>query len=282
MKTEETKNLEEKKIKLKEIAKRSVIEELIKKEAAMREKEVKAHKEKSLIYSATVVLFLWLCVGLVLRNIILSAGIAIVGGMLTFVILIYVPILKRKAYSKKVESDLPEFLTKVTYELRAGKSFLKAIKDATKENSFSAKEFEKVINEMEKGSSLAEALERMNQRIASIQIKRANSNLYNIWLHGTNDIDGLKRLTKELFLKQRIESKEYSSKMVVYALVFIAVSAIVPAMFQSFIIIGSYFMKITLNPIQVLAIITVLFPAVDLSILALINSKTPLFLKESK
>ena len=134
---------------------------------------------------------------------------------------------------------------------------------------------------MKKGSSLAEALERMNRRILSIPIRRANSNLYNIWLHGTNDIDGLKKLTQELFLKQRIESKEFSSKMVVYALVFIAISAIVPAMFQSFIIIGSYFMKITLSPMQVLAIIIVLFPLIDVSILALINSKTPLFLKQN-
>ncbi len=90
--------------------------------------------------------------------------------------------------------------------------------------------------------------------------------------------DGLKRLTEELYLKQRIESKEFSSKMVVYSLIFIAISAIVPAMFQSFILIGSYFMKITLSSFQIFIIIIILFPLIDIIILFVINSKTPLFL----
>lgn len=270
----------ERKARLKEIAKKSIIEEIIKKESALREKEIKEHKKKSLFYSTIITLFFWLCIGLIIRNLLVSAGISIIIGIIALLLIIYSPIKKQKNYSKKVESDLPDFLTKVIYEMRAGKSFLRAIKDASIEEGFSAKEFQKVVNEIEKGSSLAEALERMNQRITSISIRRANSNLYNIWLHGTNDIEGLKRLTQELFLKQRIESKEFSSKMIVYALVFIAISAIVPAMFQSFIIIGSYFMKITLNPIQVFIIITGLFPLIDVSILALINSKTPLFLKQ--
>jgi len=68
--------------------------------------------------------------------------------------------------------------------------------------------------------------------------------------------------------------------MVVYALVFIAISAIMPAMFQSFILIGSYFMKISFSPIQVFMITIILFPIMDISILYMIHSKTPIFLRQ--
>ena len=59
-----------------------------------------------------------------------------------------------------------------------------------------------------------------------------------------------------------------------------AVSAIVPAMFQSFILVGSYFMALSFTAEQVFLIIVVLFPLIDIGILAMINSKTPEFLKQ--
>ena len=68
--------------------------------------------------------------------------------------------------------------------------------------------------------------------------------------------------------------------MVVYALVFIAVSAIVPAMFLSFVLIGSYFMKLSFTAVHVLVISTLIFPIIDAGVLMAINSKTPLFLKK--
>ena len=134
------------------------------------------------------------------------------------------------------------------------------------------------MNDIEKGSSLKEALAKMNDRIDSLNIKRITSNLANIYLHGGKTL-GLKKLAQELLLKQKIESKEFGGKMVVYSLVFIAVSAIVPAMFASFVLIGSYFMKLSFSPIEVFLIIVLLFPMLDAFVLILINSKTPLFLK---
>jgi accessory gene regulator protein AgrB len=119
----------------------------------------------------------------------------------------------------------------------------------------------------------------MNERNSSMNVKRACSNLSNLQFQGSRDITGLKKLAQELLLKQRIESKEFSGKMVVYSLVFIAVSAIVPAMFQSFVLIGSYFMNISFTPVQIFFISVALFPMLDLGVLILIDSKTPLFLK---
>ncbi len=265
--------------KIKEISKKSIIEKIIEKEADMHEKEIKLHKEKSVKYSLFTGLFCWLCLGLVIKNIILSAGISIIFTIFVFVFLLQLPILKRINHTKKVEADLPLLIIKMVYEIKAGKSFFKTLEDCAKEKEESAKEIALVVEDMKKGASINEALDRMNKRLCSTNIKRVSSNFANLYSHGTKDISGLKKLAQELLLKQRIESKEFSSKMIVYSLVFITISAIAPAMFQSFILIGSYFMKIELTPIQALTVTIALFPLIDVGVLSMINSKTPLFLK---
>ena len=68
--------------------------------------------------------------------------------------------------------------------------------------------------------------------------------------------------------------------MVVFSLMFIAVSAIIPAFFLAFITIGSMFMELDFTPIQVIALTAIVFPAIDLSVLFLIKEKTPVFLQK--
>jgi len=266
--------------KTEKISRISFLEGLLKRKAQMKEKELNKHKSVSLKLSIFLGLFAWLFIGVMLKNTILSAGIALIIAIIIFVLLIQFPIAKKKAYSKRVEADLPLFLLRLATEIKIGKSFPKAINDSCKEEGFASKEFKIILNDMQKGASFQEALQEMNERIDSVNIRRACSNLSNLSIQGTKDVSGLKKLSQELLLKQRIESKEFSGKMVIYALVFIAVSAIVPAMFQSFILIGSYFMKLSFTAQQIFFICVILFPLIDLGILMMIDSKTPLFLKQ--
>ena len=258
---------------------KSFVEDLLKKKSNMREKEFDKHKFESIKISLILGLFCWLIIGVLAKNILLGAGIAIITTLLLFLLLLQLPLMKRKKYAKKIESELPLFLTKLASEIKLGKSFNQAIISAANENSAVDNEFKLIVKDMNKGASFQEALELMNKRIDSQQVKRACSNLSNLHNNGKKDVNGIKKLAQELLLKQRIESKEFSGKMAVYALVFIAVSAIVPAMFMSFTLIGSYFMKLSFTPNQIFLISIVLFPLMDGCVLVLINSKTPLFLK---
>jgi archaeal flagellar protein FlaJ len=263
---------------LKKIKTTSLIKNKIKK-SNISEKDFEKRKINSLKISIFIGLFGWLICGAYTKEIFRSG----VGGILLMIIVfalsLYWPIIKQKQYSKKVEADLPLFLSKLVSELRVGKDFVKALKNSCQGKKEIETEYLRVVKDFKNGSSISEALKKMNQRIIGINIKRANSSLNNIYLHGSSS-DTLKKLTDDLLIRQKIESKEFSGKMVVYALVFIAVSAIMPSMFQSFILIGSYFMKISFTPLQVFFIIVLLFPALDVSILYMIHSKTPIFLRQ--
>lgn len=260
---------------------KSFVEEYLKKKSNLREKEFKKHKFESIKLSIFIGLFLWLIIGVVIKNIMLGAGISIIFSLIIFLILFQIPLMKRKKRAKIIENELPLFLTKLACEIKLGKTLYNAIQSLIKseENSEISKEFSIVLKDMDKGISFSVALNEINKRADSENLKRALSNLSNIHYSGKKDVLGLKKLTSELLLKQRIESKEFSGKMVVYALVFIAVSAIVPAMFLSFILIGSYFMKLSFTPKQIFLISVILFPLIDGGVLLMINSKTPLFLK---
>jgi hypothetical protein len=171
---------------------------------------------------------------------------------------------------------MPIFLTNLITELKVGKDIFSAIKTC----SFLeiGQEYQIVLRNVKQGINFKEAISTMNAKFDSLIIKRTNSNLVNLYSHG-NNVHSLKKFNDELLMRQRIESKEFSGKMVVYALVFIALSAIVPAMFISFILIGSFFMEISFSSLEVFIIIVFVFPVIDFLILMMINSKTPAFLK---
>jgi len=106
--------------------------------------------------------------------------------------------------------------------------------------------------------------------------------LVSVYEQGSRNKNGepIRQLAKELLLKQKAESKEFSGKLVVFSLLFIAVSAIIPAFFQAYVVIGSMFLKMKFTAAQILVIALVLFPAVDLAVLAVIKAKTPAFMRE--
>ena len=136
--------------KITKLTKKSVIEEIIEKNAAIQKKELQKHKENSIKYSLFIGLFFWLCLGLILKNIVLSAGVSIIFTIFLFLFLLQLPILKRVNHTKKVEADLPIIVLKMIYEIKAGKSFFKALEDCSKEKEESAKELAIVVEDIKK------------------------------------------------------------------------------------------------------------------------------------
>jgi pilus assembly protein TadC len=252
------------------------IEDKVTKKANFRKKEFEIHKFESLKLSILISLFLFLFFELYLHNLFLTSGIAIFCFTVIFLLALQIPLIKKRKYAKKIENGMPNFLTNLITELKVGKNVFDAIKKCATGEVGS--EYLQVLKNVEQGTSFSDALLEMNANCGSLIVKRTNSNLNNLYLHG-NDVYSLKKFNDELLMRQRIESKEFSGKMVVYALVFIAVSAIVPAMFISFILIGSYFMEIQFTALQIFIIIVFVFPLIDSCILMMINSKTPIFLR---
>ena len=120
----------------------------------------------------------------------------------------------------------------------------------------------------------------MGKRVDSLNARRVASQLAFVYSEGgKNRGSHLSALAKEIMDKHKSEAVAFSSKAAFYSILFIAFSALVPVLFQAFLIGGSLFFRMDILPLHALAIIVILFPAVDALILAFLRHKTPVFLK---
>ncbi|MFH1751497.1 MAG: type II secretion system F family protein [archaeon] len=212
--------------------------------------------------------------------------IAIASGIIVSALVIawfhFKPLKKKKKLKGLIEKELPFILISLNMQLHLGVSFLKALENSTKESTgIISKELNKVLNEIrEQGSSVQEALLHASERNDSTLFKRTITQLIVIYEQGNQEnINSLKVLSKEILARQKIIAKEFSGKLLILSLLFIAVSAIVPALFQALVIVGSSFLSLTITPIQVIVFSVILIPLLDIGILYYIKLKTPEFLK---
>ncbi|MFH1588856.1 MAG: type II secretion system F family protein [Candidatus Diapherotrites archaeon] len=240
-------------------------------------------KEKSISLKAGILLSVLFLLVFFLISDNLTEGIAYTIGFfcISFLAMNYFFQRKKTNRIKLIEAMLPFMLLPMGSELNHGTPFHTALENAQNNSKKELKkEIEKILTEINNGVPVQNALLNFSKRNPSIAIKRACSVMTTIYLQGAKaNAFPLKQIAKEMLLKQKTESKEFASKMVVFSLMFIAVSAIVPAFFLAFVSIGSMFMELDFTPIQIIALSAIIFPAIDLGVLVLIKEKTPVFLQ---
>lgn len=235
----------------------------------------------------TIIAFLgiWFMATLLIQDLLVSLLVGLGGGVLAFFLEKKWPAFQKKQKIEKVEAELPFVLLEMSIELTVQRPFEKILERVSQSAFKNAKkEFQKVFQEIhDKGASVPEALRHLAERLSSTESKRAIIQLIHAYEQGTYQNKGanIKRIAQELLSKQRIQAKAFSSKLGLFSLIFIVVSAIVPALFQSFVLVGSSFLSMDFSPLQVLLIIAVAFPLLDLGVLWYIKYKTPIFLGET-
>ncbi|HZX34307.1 MAG TPA: type II secretion system F family protein [archaeon] len=213
------------------------------------------------------------------------------GGMLfslacsitAFFFLLYRPKLLLRKKASQVEKHLPFALMQLSVELNIGVPFDRALERvANSDYGELSKVLGKALKHCTKsGLSIPEALREAGRESGSKQFRRSAAQITAIYSHGTvkNPGEIIRRIALEQLSRQKSEAKEFSGKIAVVSLAFIAVSAIMPALFQAFTIVGSSFIEMPLTGIEVLLVIAVLFPLADAAMLLYIKSITPEFLK---
>lgn len=196
-----------------------------------------------------------------------------IAGLLGFIGVYKYPWYKRKSIAGAIEKELPLVLRSIATLVSIGLSFEEALRQ-TGEGELSG-QFRKALREAELGASVPEALSAMAKGIDSQQLQKAVLQLNTLYAK-KGSADSLKKLSGEIVSMQRIALREYSGKLVVYSLLFIAVSAILPALFQAYVIVGSSFMQ-GITKEQAFWVPVALFPIVDAGVLAFIKLKKPFF-----
>ena len=195
-----------------------------------------------------------------------------VGG---FAVVFAYPSYRKKELAGKIERELPLALRSMATLLSAGMPFEDALKNSCGEGEL-GKGIRGVLRDVRYGSSLPTALSSFAESVDSRELQKAVMIMSSIYLKKGNPMQ-LKKSSMEISALQKSALEEYSGKLVVYSLVFVAVSAIVPALFQAYVIMGSSFMAGMVTAEQALWIPVIGFPIVDMAMLAIIRLKKPFF-----
>ncbi|MCR4368381.1 MAG: hypothetical protein NUV67_00570 [archaeon] len=193
---------------------------------------------------------------------------------------------ERRAIQKRdreIERHLPFALMQASVELNLGRHFDDCLARIAKSNygAFSTEVLAALARKARLGESVPNCLRWISSRSFSHALKRAIAQMVFAYEHGEQRGKGnpIRRVAVELLARQKSEARKFMGQMAFLSLAFIAVSAIVPAMFSAFISIGSSFMEIGFSPLQVIAITAIGFPLLDLTLIFYIKSLVPEFLK---
>ncbi|MEK6953569.1 MAG: type II secretion system F family protein [Candidatus Micrarchaeota archaeon] len=198
--------------------------------------------------------------------------------------LIAFSLLKYPAYMKKrraeqIEWELSIALRAIALEISLKAPFEKVVGNVARMGLGPlSQEFSKIEREVEiGGSGMASALREFGERIDSLIAKRAVSHLIVIYESGVGTL-ALSKLTDELSTMQKAKTREYSGKMAILGLLFIAISCIIPALFSAYLIIGSSVLSIGFSQSDIFIAYGLAFPAVSALALLFIKEKSPSFL----
>jgi Flp pilus assembly protein TadB len=234
----------------------------------------------SLIFCA-VLAFLFFFALLLFLDLPMSFASSMLFFSLLFLFFVKLPGILGKRRGKAIEADLPVALRSIAAELGMGVSFEKCLAHASVSQFAIAAELSKAQREAKAGASIPDALMGISSRVDSILVKRAIQQMIETYRLGLGS-SGLRYLADELIEQQKAVSREYNAKIAFLGLLFVAVSCVVPALFQAYAIVGSSFLSSSLSPQDIWLIFLIGFPGANALVLLAIYERTPKIFSKRK
>lgn len=170
--------------------------------------------------------------------------------------------------NEKIEKELPLALRMISTELSIGIPLDECLKHLCDGFGELSKEFQTLTREIDNGGNFKEVLHKWGYSKHSKDIEMVVNQLISNY-ENKEDPTSIERLSSELMAKRKLKLKERSRKIVVYSIIFITISAVLPALFQTFVVVGTTFMDFTISPEQAFIIPVIVFPVLDLIVLLL-------------
>ncbi|MEM3412247.1 MAG: type II secretion system F family protein [archaeon] len=188
-------------------------------------------------------------------------------SLLAFAFCFYVtksyPGIKKKMKIKTLEKEMPHALRLFSLYLDLGLSFEKILDRIPGEIG---KEFLKIKRKLEAGAGIREAFETL-EKYDSDFLKKSAYLLILTYNSGIKS-EALKKTGEEQTKILQAKLQEYNHKLVFYSLILISTSAIIPAFFQAFAVVGGV-IGFQLDSFSAFLIPAVIFPVLNLLVMSI-------------
>jgi len=187
--------------------------------------------------------------------------------VLFFTFVFFAKRIKLQDEKTRIIRELPFFLNSLASDVEKGIPLKLSLENCAKKSTMLGKKINNALELAQKrGYTLESALEKIAK--GNKELERVMYQVVDILQSGTrNKADTFRILSANFTEQQSMAIKSYSAKLNFLSLIFVVVSAIVPALFLMFFLVGSNFLEITISNIGVVLITLVLFPMIDMFIL---------------
>lgn len=189
-----------------------------------------------------------------------------------------VPIFSARKHAQ-YDACLDGFLSLLLIELETHHSWENALARAAEHTPYPLRP--KLENTLEryrqKGMPLDESFERLSDEVPTPLVQRTIGLLRHVHAHGStpSSRDALRKMVEDVRMHQRTRWKSFAQKLVLLSLVFIGVSALVPALFLAFVTIGSRFLELSITQNDILVMAWGVFPLLDAGVLVMVYWQMP-------
>ncbi len=179
----------------------------------------------------------------------------IVGGLLGvslgvvvfFFLLVFAKIYpksKIRSRSEAFSRELPFALRHMATQLTSGSGLLETMRSVSlSDYGVLSEEFRRAILEIERGSTIEEAYERMNLRIDSVGLKKASRQIVSTLRTGGNLANTLKLIADEVATEMRMRLKDFIQTLNTFSLMYMFIVVVAPVLITTLVIAMGIAMK---------------------------------------
>lgn len=173
----------------------------------------------------------------------------------------------------ELERDLATGLKTVSLGLAGGSSFESSLSRASRGHGVFSQEASRILREVRGGTSVPNAVSSLASH-DSLLVKRAASQLAFEYEHG-GDGRGLSAIADEALARQAVLAREHAGRLSFLTVVFVAVSAVVPALFSAYLVVASSFLEIPFSEAEILAVFALVLPLLDCLVILAVFYRAP-------
>lgn len=226
-----------------------------------------------IIYLIAAFILLLIDFTIIIITVIYYVWLFVIIFLVYFSITFFILKIKSQNYNRLILKDLPFFLNNLANDLDRNMSLKIALENKV-DNSIIGMKVKNALSLVKKGHSLENALYIVSKD--SYDLSRTFNQLIDILSVGSkNKATNLRLLAESITEEQNYLIKKYATKLNLITLIFVIVSAVVPAMFLMFLLVASNFLEITFSSLTVIVVSVVLFPLIDMFLLLIMKSNNP-------
>lgn len=164
------------------------------------------------------------------------------------------------------ESELPFLLREAAVYLDIGMPFEKCLEKIGGRGYALSPNFERACREIKSGATVQAALSGFSSKTGSVAVKRCILILSSIYETGSGT-EAVKRTAEELSALQLSSMRMQSGRLSLFAIIFVAASALLPAFFAVFAAVSPLVSSSQISDIQIWLAFIVAFPLLNLLVL---------------